>query len=537
LTPVLGELDTVCMGVAIRARGVVLLWLAASLAGCGDGIALVGDAGVDARAVDAGRRPPDATHPDATLPDAFTPPDAATPNDAFTSPDATLPDAFTSPDAALSPDAWPPYDATCAAPPGSTTIVLHSVAPDPVAGGIRDLAHVHVHAESGCGTDMQLQTDATGHLTLDLPNAGAPWAVTLALAGYAAVSVLDITTIAFEGDVRLDPITPTPAPVTYLAQGTVGGIAAGNHATVDCFDSGTGTEPTAPFYFYSHFQVGEEAPNPPLQFVALEWSPSPLPTLLNIGSTGPMTRPAADLPTAITIAMSSPPPTPVVSHVVVHLPTTGITAPASNVNAFPAQHALFDLPNAPTMVTGALDVRQHAYPVPDFDIAITHFPGPWDVNRTGLWATAAPDTWIDVNITDITDHEVTVPPVTELTATGTSFDTLAARATGAGYDLLVLSLGEGMYAPRPRWRVYATTSSGAARIDGLPHLPSAVTLADIGLGAATTSFVTRYVRMHTGRGWTTEGLWAQVCCGRYGGAWQQAWSVSTGYSTISTAGR
>ena len=77
----------------------------------------------------------------------------------------------------------------------------------------------------------------------------------------------------------------------------------------------------------------------------------------------------------------------------------------------------------------------------------------------------------------------------------------------------MLYLGEGMYSPGARWRVFATASAGAAQIDALPHLPSAVTLADIGLGAATTQFVPRYVRMQTGRAWSTEALWSEVCCG------------------------
>ena len=433
--------------------------------------------------------------------------------------------SFTPPDAWVAPpDAWvPPPDANCTTGGSTTTIALHTITPDLTLGGVHDLAAVHVHAESACGTDMQLVTDASGALSLVLPDSGAPWDVTLAKAGYAAVSLIDITHMGFAGDVRLDPLMIGGATTMYATSGSVTGtIGAGSTLQIDNYDFDTMTA-NAAHAFSSHFYVGYEQPAPPLRFVALELSGSG--SALNLGSAAPIARPSGPV-TGVTIAMPSPAAASMLNHVTIHLPTTGITSPP-HATSFGAEHALLDTSNFPFVLTGSAIVTAVGGDPSNLDLAITHFPGALDVNVTGI-TNATGSAILNVLVTDLSDHTITVPPVTVLTSAGTSFADLSVFGAGVGYDVLILHLGEST-TERPHWRVFADARSGTGTIDRLPHLPSGVTIGDIGLSAATTSYLPLYVHMQTGRAWTTEALNRAVP--------QYAWSVGTTYQTISTAGR
>jgi hypothetical protein len=163
----------------------------------------------------------------------------------------------------------------------------------------------------------------------------------------------------------------------------------------------------------------------------------------------------------------------------------------------------------------------------DLDLQVTHFAGPLDVNLTGI-TTASAASVLNVIVTDLADHTITVPPVTSIDTSGASFGALSAHAEGAGYDALVLHLGESD-TERPHWRVIASAASGSADIPSLPRLPSAVSLADIGLGGGAASFIPLYVRMQSGRVWSTQAHNHAVP--------EQAWTVGTTYTTVSTSGR
>ncbi len=430
------------------------------------------------------------------------------------------PDAFVGP-----PDAWvPPPDANCGSGTGTTTIALHTIEPDTSVGGVQDLGMVRVHAESRCsGADMQLVTDATGHLSIDLPNANAPWDLTVAKVGYAAISIIDITRIGFDGDLRLDPVAQ-PTMSMHSASGTVTGtVGATSTVQVDCYDFDTTTAAAPGHTFMGNFYLGLESPTPPLVFAALELDPTG--TALNLGTTSPIARPTTDT-TGVTIALPATPPTRVVTHVHLRLPSVGLTAPTVNMSSI-VEHALLDTPGGPYVLTGSIVVTPIAGDPLNLDLAITHFPGAFDVNL-GAVSIRSSDAVLNVILTDITDHEIDVTPMTELGTSGSSFDTISGDAAGAGYDVLVLHLGEST-TERPHWRVFADATSGSASIAAVPHLPTGITVADIGFTGPTTTWVPIYVHMQTGRAWSTEAINRSVP--------QYAWSVGGSYNTISTTGR
>ena len=460
------------------------------------------DASRDAPATDTNPRPLDTGAPDAWV----------APTDAWVAP----PDAWVAP-----PDAWVAPDAGCTTASGSTTILIHTVEPDPIAGGTRDLGLVQVRAESACGgTDIELSTDAAGALALDLPNSGAPWTITMAEAGYAAVSVLDASASGFfVGDVRLDPIA-APASVMHRISGTVTGIASGI-VRVDSYDLDTALAPPGAPTFSAAFYVGNEQPTPALPLVGVEYDGSG--RALNLGSTPAIARPSADV-TGVVLAMPTPRQTPTVNHIRIALPTRGITLGAIGPpHDIGARHVLFDSPGAPFVRTGTVLLTPGAM----VDLEIAHFAGPFDANLSGLSMMGA-TVQLDVDVTDLGDHTITIPPVDALTITGTSLANLSASGAGAGYDVLALHIGAAT-ARRPSWRIFANASSGAARIEAIPHLPSTVTLAQIGLSDASASCQLLYVHVQTGAAWSTEALNRSV--------WQYGWAVGASHAPISTAGR
>lgn len=440
------------------------------------------------------------------------------PPDAFVVP----PDAWVAPP----PDAWiAPPDAGCASATTTSSIPVHTVEPDHTAGGVRDLGSVHVRAESACGgTDVEATTDATGHLTLDLPDAGAPWAVTFAIAAHSAVSILDITNLAFTGDVRLETLD-VPADVRHVASGTVtGAIASGHTLQVDCPDFETTTAmPGVPWS--TGFYTGHQRPDAPLLFVALDLDASG--RAVNLGSTAPMTRPTTDV-SGISIAMPSPAATPTTNRIVVHGATTGVMAGAHSPVPFGVEHSYLDIPFFPYVLTGTAAFSTAGAAGADVVIDLTHFPGPLDVNLYGFQQTGAFGAVMNVWLTDTSTHDVTVAPVTTLTATGTSLGDLGAVGVGAGFDALVVHIGEST-TDLPRWRVIADATSGAASIYRIPHLPTGVTLADIGLPAGSTTALPIYVHMNAGRPWTARGSNVSV--------WQYQYAIGGQYLTVSTAGR
>jgi hypothetical protein len=450
----------------------------------------------------------DAPRPDAWRPDAWAPDTG--PPDAWTPP----PDAWSPP-----PDAWSPPDAGCTSATGSTPITVHVVEPDPSVGGTRPLVGAAVLAESACGgASVETTTDASGDATLDLADGGAPWTVTIAMAGHTVVSVLEASAPGFlVGDVRLDPIA-TPAAVMHRASGVVTG--ASGVVRVDTYDADSVLAPPAAPSFAMTFYTGGALPTPPFPIFGVERDATGRATSFVV--TAETARPAADV-TGIVLAMPGTPPTPLVSHVRVTLPTSGVVpGVGATVRDLGAVHALFDLPGAPSAATGSATITMGT----PIDLELRRFAGAYEVNLSGLEVTSASAT-IDVVLTDTSDHDVVVPAVDLLDTSGDALGTLSAVGASAGYDVLVVDVSAS--AGRPSWRVLARASTGDVTIPSMPHLPSSIVRADVGLGGATARVRASYVRMAQGAAWSTESL--------AGPAWQTALLVRTPERTVSTDGR
>lgn len=397
------------------------------------------------------------------------------------------------------PDAGPPDAGCMSGAIGSTTLVIHTVTAA-MGGGTSDLGSVAVRAEGPCaGTAIEMSTDASGDLSLDLPNAGAPWAITFAHAGYSAVSIMDVTNIGFGGDVRLDRVT-VPVYAEYSASGTVGGsIGIGNVVQVDTFDFGA-TIAGGGGVWSSTFDLAP-APNPapPLTFVALELDATG--RALNFASSTARSRTTTPV-SGVALVMPSPAATVTETRIVYHLPTSGIAVASSPLVSFDVTHALMDLAQFPYAIAGSQTIETGAT-AGDVTQVIRHFGGELDANFAGFQIQGVSGI-INVIATDLTDHEVTVPPIDSLGISGTSLGGLGASASGSGYDVLIIHIGE-TDTEDPHWRIIADATSGSAAIASAPRLPSTVSFADIGI-AGTTTAIPLYVRMQTARAWSVQGM-------------------------------
>jgi hypothetical protein len=403
------------------------------------------------------------------------------------------------------PDAGPvdsgPPDANCmSGATGSTTLAIHTVTAA-MAGGTMDLADVAVRAEGPCaGSAIEMSTDASGVLSLDLPNAGAPWSITFARAGYSAISIIDVTNIGFDGDVRLDPLEPASFS-GYDASGVVtGSIGIGGSVQVDTYDFVTTNAGAGGTWSSMYYLAPAPAPAPPLVFVALELDGTGRAVNFVASTEQPRTGAAA---TGIAMVLPTPAATAIETRITYHLPTSGIADASGTLLPFGVEHALLDASQSPYVLVGS-ETIETGPGAGDATLVVRHFGGPLDANFTGFQIQGTTGV-INVLVTDITDHEVSVPPITALGVAGTTLGALDATGVGDGYDVLAVHIGESE-SDDPRWRVFADASGGSGAITTVPQLPSSVSLADIGLPDTVTFVIPLYIRMQNGRAWSTQGL-------------------------------
>lgn len=423
------------------------------------------------------------------------------------------------------PDLGPPDAGCMGGAAGTTTLSLHTVT-WAMAGGTMALGNVAVRADGPCAAaPIEMNTDAGGNLSLDLPNSGAPWSVTFARAGYSAISIMDVTNVGFDGDVQLDPVA-RPTYVEPGASGTVTGtVGIGNSVQVDTYDFDTTN--TGPGGTWASTFSLAPAPNPapPLVFVALELDATG--RAVNFAVSGEQPRTASPV-TGVAIALPAPAVGAIETRVTYHLPMTGIVDYTGSLVPFSVEHALLDVAQNPYVIVGSDTLSADVTPG-DVTFTIRHFAGAFDANFTGFQIGSASGLGImNVLLTDIRDHEVTIPPIVSLGIAGGSLVDLAATGVGDGFDVLIVHIGE-TDVEDPHWRVFADARSGSATIASVPQLPSSVSLADIGIVGGFTSVLPLYVKLQTGRGWSTQGM--NQAIPRY------AYAGGGSYVTLSTAGR
>lgn len=349
--------------------------------------------------------------------------------------------------------------------PGSTEISLRVVgsAGEPLAG-----VAVRAQGES-CGVGFEETTGADGRVTFMVDEALGPWSVTAAQAGRAAVSVLDVLSFPFEGDLRLDPATPevfTP----FSSSGTLSGsVGVGNNVQIDAADFETiiGAGAT----WASQHYVG---PTPvPLQFVAVELDT--MGDAVNFAASPSSARPSGVV-SGVALALPTPAATAREHRLIVERPSAGILADAAPTALGSAHHVL-DLPSEPFISVGSarwdLAAEVPTLVVRDF----APVPANWVI------ASLQGSYLVNVYLPGLTaDATYTVGQLEELAwGFGFTFGDATATARGDGFGYAAMHLGEDA-SRASAWRVFATIpADGTVRNMAIPFLPSTVTLTDIGM--------------------------------------------------------
>jgi hypothetical protein len=391
-----------------------------------------------------------------------------------------------------------PTDGGCGGPATSVTLDVHVVlGPSPV----RDAPDVGVLAEGECGLRVETRTDAAGHAALELADAGRPWSITIARSGYAAVSVMAVTDVAFDGDIRLDPTIPETVATRSVSGNVAGALPVGHYVQIDCLEFQTVAR-TGIGAWTSRFYTAPSIATIPLRCVAIEMDASGRAVHFTVTERA---RPMIDT-SGFDFAFTSGAEPSIAGSLTVHRPTTGLLASAT----FPSVPAVWEMqPDGQWVATGTattigdrIDYLSFASIPPNH--LIQSFESRVSFMRLNVYH----------HELGARDDEVVIEPLLADSAAASdgSLATLSAMAEGGAWDVLALHIDESeMRGRAPRWRVFAPMLEGRANITRLPHLPTGIILGDIGMAPGSAiQILPLVVRMHTGRAWSTRASFAGV---------------------------
>lgn len=376
----------------------------------------------------------------------------------------------------------------------------------------------HVRVESACGGFMEMDTAADGTVHFSVPREAGEWDLTAAMTGHAAVSVLDVTNVTLTGDVRLDPVAARPDELPHTVSGTLGGsIGIGNTVQIDAYNFETIMSATATWN--SMFYASALSLRQPLAFVALEMDS--MGRAVNV-ATAEVPRTEMDI-TGVTLALPAPRVAPTTSTFMVTLPASGMitAADAMPVGAFAEQLSTLDEGEYVYSGTGQVVAAAGG-----LQVTLQHFSGPAATTFAGATADGAAARLNVYTSAPATAGDIVVGPGTMMMTGGALSDLEVALAGASGHDTLVIHIGE-TGTENPHWRVFAPTLPPVARV---PHLPSAVSLTDIGLTvAAPTSVLAMFIKMSSGAAWSTRAA--------NQGVPEYQYTVAGGYQMVSASGR
>lgn len=395
---------------------------------------------------------------------------------------------------------------------GITIAVVEGPAPlEPLAGAA-------VRAESATGEVLELVTDAAG--LVQLPQAGAPWGVTVAMATHSAVSLLEIEASP-SVPIRLESLAPDAfAFDTYPVSGTLGGTTqAGNPVRIDCTDFATLLNVSVGPWMSEYF-VSAATEGTPLHCVAVETDARTGDAVNVAEASSPRTR-AAITGLDLTFPATPPPVETTTYHVM--LPSTGNAAGCNDVY-FTAVEQLSGPSEQQYVLVGSGNAVRTTR---GFDYTIRAF-GPTAAPNFAWLTLGCPGGVVNLGLREFGgERTVTVGEVASIEARGASLSALTVTSTATGYDYLVVHLGESA-TDIPRWRVITPFVDGSATAR-VPTLPRGITLEMIGFVGTTTTALGIVVEEGT--------LPVYGAPASNGGLLQNHVAVGGQYTTITTDGR
>lgn len=346
----------------------------------------------------------------------------------------------------------------------------------PLAGAAVRVAH-------RCGQIVEGVTDASGHAHLDVDGPRTGWALTVAMAGRAAVSILDLEGSP-EGPIRID--RPTPRTFTPVAiSGTITGAGVGARVLLDSYDFDTqDLAGNGPWSTQQYTRDGA----PPLLLVALELTDG---TLTNLATTTIDPRPSSPT-TDVTLAFAPPTETPVSTRVTV----SGVEGASFAFSSVLTYHDTLD---GAWVTPGSVVTSGN-------EAVFTYMPSLAPTHGFLAWDSASHRTVAIVHSFPAGPVSLTAPVAFGLgTVGGRSSPLGAVGNASAGIDALVLHVDEGGD-HGPRWRVYCSpTLHTRDNPCFLPALPSTVTPSDLGIMTRGAQALAMMQTAHEGSLWSGPG--------------------------------
>lgn len=423
-------------------------------------------------------------------------------------------------DAGPPPDSGPPMtDAGCgtfdAGPPGVADVSVRVVLGPPP---FMPAAGITVRVESECFGSMEETTDADGRVGFTLAREMGPWSLTAATAGYAAVSILDVANVdMLMGDIRLDPVN-VPVEMPYTVSGTLAGaVGVGNSVQIDAYNFETIAMAGA--MWSANFYASSASIRQPLTFTAIEQDRMGIAVNMATAEV-----PRVEMPlSGISLAMPAPRIPPVVTNVVARLPDMGMVTSTDAMPVSASAQRLSTLDPAQFIFTGTAQIRVAGGAA---TMTLQHYPSVLATNHA-FGTVDSTTARLNFYRSDLSDtSEIVVGPGTMVLSGSTLGDLQVIQTGAAGHDAIVIHIDEtGDHGPR--WRVFAPTLPQYTRV---PHLPSDVTLTDIGIMADTfVPVLPLFIKAESG------ALWSTFSNNR--GVLGYEYTLAPGYTFIGASGR
>jgi hypothetical protein len=319
---------------------------------------------------------------------------------------------------------------------------------------------------------QEFSSDSKGHVAASMDRNDAPWDVTIAMPQHEAITIMGVTG-PISGAIHLSPFVYSTASNLQPLSGSINDAML---CLTDGFSlTGRGLDPASVMTpSLSQYTANVEASDSkvPLRLLASQWDFASA-SLFNASW---VNVPPTGGALSANISFPSPPRATVTTAMELRLPSSGAVRGVGLVATPGTADRLED--GWPFAVGDS-----KAMPVPNetgrFAWTVRAFTGDMAPDQASLQLEdPAANNFVIATVPIKAGAVVTIPAAETLTATGDSVDTLSLHWAAPAYDLVgaslvpTLSTGGG-------WFIYSFEASSPVR--PWPHLPSAISLADIGL--------------------------------------------------------